>query len=104
MAVQGICYTIGIEMMLGVDIVVAAELLVPPDLETRYGVTGGHWHHGEIALDQFLMLRPVPGAAQYETPVPGLWLCGAGSHPGGNVAGIAGRNAAQRIKIRRAGR
>ena len=52
---------------------------------------------GEIAFDQFLMLRPVPGAAQYETHLAGFYLCGAGSHPGGDVMGTAGRLAASRI-------
>jgi phytoene dehydrogenase-like protein len=74
--------------------VVAAELLLPADLERGFNLTGGHWHHGELALDQFLMLRPVPGAARYATPVPGLYLCSAGCHPGGGVMGTAGRNAA----------
>ena len=60
-------------------------------------MTGGHWHHAELSLDQFLMLRPVPGAAQYRAPVPGLYLCGAGSHPGGGVMGLAGRNAARQV-------
>ena len=77
--------------------VLASELLLPADLEALYGMTGGHWHHGEYALDQFLMLRPVPGAAQYATPVNGLYLCGAGCHPGGNVAGVAGRNCADAV-------
>lgn len=74
-----------------------AELLTPVDIETEFGITGGHWHHGELSLDQFLMLRPVPGAAQYAAPIKGLWLCGAGSHPGGGVMGCAGRNAAQAV-------
>jgi phytoene dehydrogenase-like protein len=74
-----------------------AELLTPVDIETQFGISGGHWHHGELSLDQFLMLRPVPGAARYATPVNGLWLCGAGSHPGGGVMGCAGRNAAQAV-------
>ncbi len=77
------------------DQIIAAELLSPADLESEYGATGGHWHHGELALDQFMMLRPVPGAAQYATPIPGLFLCGAGAHPGGGVSGLPGRNAAQ---------
>ncbi len=76
------------------DQVIAAELLTPADLEREYGVSGGHWHHGELALDQFMMLRPVPGAAQYAAPIPGLFLCGAGAHPGGGVSGLPGRNAA----------
>lgn len=74
-----------------------AELLTPMDIEQQFGITGGHWHHGELALDQFMVLRPVPGAAQYATPVAGLYLCGAGCHPGGGVMGTAGRNAARVI-------
>ena len=58
---------------------------------------GGHWHQGEMALDQFLMLRPVPYSAQYQTPVAGLFLCGAGCHPGGDLTGAPGYNAAQEI-------
>ena len=77
--------------------IVARELVTPADLERDFGMTGGHWHHGDLALDQMLMLRPVPGASRYATPVPGLYLCGAGSHPGGGVMGAAGLNAAQRI-------
>ncbi len=77
--------------------VVAAELLLPPDLEREFNMCNGHWHHGEYSLDQFMMLRPVPGAARYGTPVPGLYLCGAGCHPGGGVTGLAGRNAAREI-------
>lgn len=73
------------------------QLLTPLDLESGFGMTGGHWHHAELALDQFLMTRPVHGAAQYATPVPGLWLCGAGCHPGGGVMGSAGRNAAKAL-------
>ena len=77
--------------------VVASELLMPADIEREFRMTGGHWHHGELALDQFLMLRPVPGAAQYATPVDGLYLCGAGCHPGGGVMGSAGANAARAV-------
>jgi phytoene dehydrogenase-like protein len=77
--------------------VVASQLLLPADLEREFRLTGGHWHHGELALDQFLMLRPVPGAAQYAMPVNGLYLCGAGAHPGGGVMGCAGKNAAQAV-------
>ena len=72
-------------------------MLAPPDLEREFGMTGGHWHHGDLAVDQMLMLRPVPGFAQYASPVPGLYLCGAGTHPGGGVTGAAGMNAARRI-------
>jgi phytoene dehydrogenase-like protein len=77
--------------------VVASELLLPADIEREFRITGGHWHHGEYALDQFLMLRPVPFAAQYAMPVSGLYLCGAGCHPGGGVMGSAGRNAARAV-------
>lgn len=84
--------------------VVAAELLAPPDIERAFGMGGGHWHHGELALDQYLSLRPVPGAAHYATPVEGLWLCGAGCHPGGGVMGSAGANAARAILAGGAGR
>jgi phytoene dehydrogenase-like protein len=77
--------------------IVAAELLMPSDIEREFRITGGHWHHAELALDQFLMLRPVPGAAQYAMPVAGLWLCGAGCHPGGGVMGAAGANAARAV-------
>ena len=83
------------------DLVIASELLVPPDLEAEFGMHGGHWHHGEIALDQALFMRPMPGMTQYETPVPGLFLCGAGAHPGGGVLGLAGRNAAREVIARR---
>ncbi len=75
----------------------ACELLTPLDIERKFRITGGHWHHAELAFDQFFMLRPVPGAAQYRTPLPGLYLCGAGSHPGGGVMGTAGRNAARHV-------
>ncbi len=81
--------------------VLAAQLLAPPDLEAQFGMTGGHWHHAELALDQFFMMRPVPGAGHYATPLEGLYLCGAGCHPGGGVMGTAGRNAARRV-LRRA--
>jgi phytoene dehydrogenase-like protein len=77
--------------------VLAAELLTPGDIEREFRIKGGHWHHGELALDRFLMLRPLPGAAQYAMPVDGLYLCGAGCHPGGGVMGSAGRNAAQAV-------
>ena len=78
-------------------LVVARELLTPVDIERRFGVSGGHWHHCELAPDQLFMMRPVPGAGRYDTPLPGLYLCGAGSHPGGGVMGAAGMNAARRL-------
>ncbi len=77
--------------------ITAAELLTPADIEQQFNMDGGHWHHGELAFNQFFMVRPVPGAAQYQAPVSGLYLCGAGAHPGGGVMGLAGRNAARQI-------
>lgn len=79
------------------DQVVAAQLLTPEDIERDYGMIGGDWHHGELAVEQMLFLRPAIGATRYATPVPGLWLAGAGSHPGGGVSGAAGWNAAERL-------
>ncbi len=78
----------------------ASELLTPADIEREFHITGGHWHHGELTLDQFLFVRPVCGAAQYRLPIDGLYLCGAGAHPGGGVSGAAGRNAARAILSR----
>jgi phytoene dehydrogenase-like protein len=77
--------------------IIHQELLTPFDLENRYGVTGGHWHHTEFAIDQLLMMRPTYQAAQYSTPIPGLYLCGAGCHPGGDLTGGPGHNAAREI-------
>jgi phytoene dehydrogenase-like protein len=74
-----------------------SELLTPADIETRYRMPGGHWHHGELQADQMLMSRPVAGMAGYDTPVEGLYLCGAGSHPGGGISGAPGLNAARML-------
>lgn len=79
------------------DQIIHSEFLTPADIEQKYHVTGGHWHHTELAVDQMLMMRPTYGAAQYSTPIPGLYLCGAGSHPGGDLMGAAGHNAAREI-------
>ncbi len=79
------------------SLVTAAELLTPFDIEQEFGMSGGHWHHAAMGFDQFFFTRPVPGAAQYRTPLDGLFLCGAGCHPGGGVMGIVGRNAAQQV-------
>jgi phytoene dehydrogenase-like protein len=70
--------------------VVGSELLDPPEIERRYELPGGQIHHGEHALDQWLV-RPEPDAAAYRTPLPGLWFCGGGSHPGGGLTGAPGR-------------
>jgi len=79
------------------DLIVHQEFLTPADLDDEYRVTGGHWHHTEFAMDQMLMMRPTYEAAQYETPIPNLFLCGAGCHPGGDLTGLAGHNAARAI-------
>jgi phytoene dehydrogenase-like protein len=75
-------------------LVESAELLMPYDIEARFGLPGGQWHAGELSVEQMLFLRPLPGIAQYRGPVPGLWLASAGCHPGGGVSGFAGWNAA----------
>jgi phytoene dehydrogenase-like protein len=78
-------------------LVVARQVLTPEDLETKYGLTGGHPFHGEPALDQIYTMRPILGWARYRTPIRGLYLCGAGTHPGGGVTGAPGANAAREI-------
>jgi phytoene dehydrogenase-like protein len=77
--------------------IIHSEMLTPQDLEQSFNVSGGHWHHTEFALDQALMMRPTYEAAQYSTPLPGLYLCGAGCHPGGDLNGGPGHNAAREI-------
>jgi len=74
-----------------------AELLTPVDIEQRYRMPGGHWHHGELQADQMLMSRPVSGWSGYDTPIAGLWLAGSGSHPGGGVSGAPALNAVRAI-------
>jgi len=74
--------------------IVARQVLTPLDLERTYGLTEGNIFHGDLRLEQLFFMRPVPGWSQYRTPVEGLYLCGAGAHPGGGVTGAPGRNAA----------
>jgi len=76
--------------------VVARCVLAPPDLEARYALPGGSIHHGEHSLDQ-LLVRPAPECSRYRTPVPGLFLCGGGSHPGGGLTCMPGTLAARAI-------
>jgi phytoene dehydrogenase-like protein len=76
---------------------VARQVLTPLDLERTYGLTEGNIFHGDLRLEQLFFMRPVPGWAQYRTPIRGLYLCGAGAHPGGGVTGAPGRNAAQQV-------
>jgi phytoene dehydrogenase-like protein len=73
------------------------QVITPLDLEQTYGLTGGHIHHGELALDQLFTMRPTLGWADYRTPLAGLYLCGSGTHPGNGLTGASGRNAAREI-------
>jgi phytoene dehydrogenase-like protein len=75
-------------------LILHAELLMPQDVEALYGNPGGNWHHAELAVEQMLFLRPLRDLSQYRTPVDGLWLAGAGTHPGGGITGASGWNAA----------
>jgi phytoene dehydrogenase-like protein len=75
--------------------VLAAEVFLPTDLEREYGLTGGQIFHGELAPGQILWGRPLPGFSGHDTPVAGLYLCGAGTHPGGDVSGAPGYLAAR---------
>jgi phytoene dehydrogenase-like protein len=82
------------------------QVLSPLDMERLLGISGGHPLHGDMGSDQLFALRPVPGYGGYRTPVEGLYLCGAGTHPGGGVTGANGRNCAREVlrDVRRARR
>jgi phytoene dehydrogenase-like protein len=77
--------------------VIARQILSPLDLERRFGMVDGDIFHGALSLDQLFSMRPQLGYANYRMPVPGLYLCGSGAHPGGGVTGAPGHNAAQEI-------
>ena len=79
------------------SLIVARHVITPLDLEETYGLSGGHIHHGEQSLDQFFTFRPLIGWAQYRTPIKGLYMCGAGTHPGGGITGGSGANASREI-------
>ncbi len=85
-------YAPGIEQL-----VVHTQVVTPGDLEETYGLTGGHILHGEPSIDQLFTMRPILGWAQYRTPIDRLYLCGAGTHPGGGVTAGSGQNASQEI-------
>ncbi len=74
--------------------ITARQVLTPLDLERTYGLTEGNIFHGDLRLEQLFFMRPVAGWSQYRTPIRGLYLCGAGAHPGGGVTGAPGRNCA----------
>jgi phytoene dehydrogenase-like protein len=73
------------------------QIITPADLEERYGLTGGHIFHGELALDQVFTMRPFLDWARYGTPIQNLYLCGSGTHPGIGLTGQSGANAAREI-------
>jgi phytoene dehydrogenase-like protein len=77
--------------------VVASQVITPRDLERDYGFFGGHIFHGELALDQLFTMRPLLGYGRYDSPIRGLHLCGAGTHPGGFLTGASGRLAARAV-------
>lgn len=75
--------------------IIHCQIVTPLDLEREYGLTEGSIYHGQMGLDQMLVMRPIPGYSRYETPIRNLYLCGAGAHPGGGVTGAPGYNAAR---------
>ena len=79
------------------DKVLHRVVLAPPDLERIFGLVGGSIFHGEQSLDQMGFMRPAPALSGYATPIAGVYLCASGSHPGGGVTGLPGRNAARRV-------
>lgn len=79
------------------DLILHRQVITPLDWEREYGLTEGSIFHGQMGLDQLLFMRPVPGYGQYRTPIDNLYLCGAGTHPGGGVTGAPGYNAARQV-------
>ena len=77
--------------------VIARQILSPLDLEREFGLVGGDIFHGCLSLDQLYSARPVLGHADYRSPIPGLYMCGASTHPGGGVTGAPGHNAAREM-------
>jgi phytoene dehydrogenase-like protein len=77
--------------------IVAASIITPAEMHSDYGFSGGHIFHGELSADQLYAMRPLLGMGRYETPIRGVFLCGAGTHPGGFLSGISGRLAAQHL-------
>ena len=79
------------------DLVLHAEVRTPQDIENEIGITEGNIFHGELTMDQLMLNRPVPGYAQYRSPIGGLYMCGSSTHPGGGIMGAPGANAAREI-------
>ncbi len=78
--------------------IVNRKVLTPQDLESTYGLTEGDLNHGQIMLDQFMFMRPIPGWSNHKTPIDNLYLCGSGVHGGGGVSGASGRNVVKMLK------
>ncbi len=78
--------------------IVNIKTITPKDLEETHGLTEGGLNHGQLMLDQFLFMRPIPGWSNHKTPVDNLYLCGSGVHGGGGVSGAAGRNVVKVLK------
>ena len=79
------------------EIILHRQVLTPLDLERTYGLTEGNIFHGDLNIQQLFFMRPVPGWARYRTPIRGLYLCGAGVHPGGGVTGAPGYSASHKV-------
>ncbi len=77
--------------------VLGRQIMSPLDLERTFGLVGGDIFHGALQLDQMFSARPMLGHADYRGPLPGLYMCGSGTHPGGGVTGAPGHNAAREI-------
>jgi phytoene dehydrogenase-like protein len=82
-------------------LVIASDFLMPQEIQAQFGMAGGSWHQGDLSVEQMLFLRPLPELSRYATPIAGLWLTGAGTHPGG-MSGGAGWNTAEAIERARA--
>jgi len=78
--------------------IVNTKTITPKDLEETYGLTEGDLNHGQLMLDQFLFMRPIPGYSNHKTPIDNLYLCGSGVHGGGGVSGVSGRNVVKVLK------
>ena len=81
------------------DLILHVEIRTPKELEDEVGLTEGNIFQGELTLDQLMFNRPIPGYAQYRSPIPGLYMCGSSCHPGGGVMGAPGANAAREILL-----
>jgi beta-carotene ketolase (CrtO type) len=77
--------------------IIARHIESPPELEERIGVLKGNYYHLDMSFDQMMFFRPLPELANYQTPIEGLFLTGAGTHPGGSISGMPGRNCARVI-------